>query len=115
MSVKEHALGKALQILGALKCEYKIITTDGQEHGNLVVVTNNNKRNKPLRPIGTYSNYIRPFIEHLKVGDVAVVPFGEFSGGDLQSNVGARAIHLWGTGSYKSCITGTTVEILRIK
>lgn len=114
MSVKQQALEKALQILDALKCEYKIITSDGQEHGDLVVVANR-KRSKPLLPIGTYANYIRPHLEKMQVGDVAVVPFGKFTGGDLQSNIGARAIHLWGAGSYKSCINGDAVEVLRIK
>ena len=115
MSVKQHALEKALQILRALKCQYKVITIDGQEYGDLVVVATNRQRNKPLLPIGTYSNYIRPHLEKLKVGDVAVVPFGNFTGGELQSNIGARAIHMWGKGSYKSCINGEAVEVLRIK
>jgi hypothetical protein len=114
MSVREHALDKALQILEALKCQYKVITIDGKQHGDLVVM-DNRKKKRPLLPIGTYSNYIRPHLEKLEVGDVAVLPFGDFVGGDLQSNVGARAIHLWGAGSYKSCITGKTVEVLRLK
>ena len=50
----------------------------------------------------------------MKVGDVAVLPFGQFDGGDLQSNVTSQANHKWGRGSYKTCITGDAVEILRI-
>lgn len=114
MSVKDKALQNVLNILSALKCEYKIITLDGQEHGELVVVPAKSKRGKARRPAGTFSNYIRPFLEPMKVGDVAVLPFGQFDGGDLQSNVTSQANHKWGRGSYKTCITGDAVEILRI-
>lgn len=113
MSIKEKALQNALSVLDALKCGYKVITTDGQEYGELAVVMPK-KRHRSKYPLGTYANYVRPFIDGLTVGDVSVIPLGEFDGKDLQSSVTIHAHHKWGKGSYKTCVTDKAVEILRI-
>jgi len=115
MSVKEIALKNALHILKALNCQFLVITSDGHEYGDLIAATPNRKRGKSPLPIGTYSKHFRPYIDNLKVGDVAAVPIGSFIPGELQSNMCSRAAVLWGTGSYTTHVSNDNVEILRIK
>lgn len=114
MSVKEKALQDALRTLNALGCAYKVITTDGHEHGDLEVVVPKQRTRTLKYPVGTYSTYIKPHLEHLSVGDVAVIPVGEFDAADLQGAVTSTAHNLWGKRSYKTCVNGKSVELLRI-
>ncbi len=115
MSVKEKALQQALRTLEALGCQYKVITAEGEEHGALQVQRQKPARTRTLRhPPGTFKNYLAPHMEPMKVGDVAVIPSGEFAPTELQGAVTSLACNRWGKGSYMTTVKGSTVELLRI-
>ena len=110
---------KIAGLLQNMGCKYLIVLPDGVQLGNsdalkVMVSKIAPKKKRPLMyPMGTWSNYIRPFIKDLKEGEVAVIPFGTFPPDALAKNVCAAANELWGRKSYVSAVREDGVEILR--
>lgn len=114
MSVKQKALEQALKTLAALSCQYKVITPEGQEFGELEVQTQHKRTRTPKRPYGTFTKYLSPLMEPMQAGDVIIIPSGEFEPAELQSAVTSSACNRWGKGNYVSTVNGRAVELLRI-
>lgn len=113
MLIKDKALIHALKTLDALQCRYKVITPEGDEHGELQIAHENKRRNS-LYPQGARSSYLRPIMEPLKVGDAIVIPAGEFEASILQHSVCAIAHKLWGASSYRTTLNDQSIELFRI-
>lgn len=66
-------------------------------------------------PMGTLTNYVRPYLENLPPGGMAVIPFGEFPQTTLRATITAVASNMWGNDSYISATTEDELayEILR--
>ena len=114
MSIKTKTIENVVKILRALNAQYKIITEDGTEYGELVVANQKPKRRPRQYPLGHFSNYVKPYLQKLNVGDVAEVPLGEFDSKMLASRVSCVGIQMWGKGNCTVHMTPTHVEILRL-
>lgn len=113
MSVKERAMEQCLRTLGALGCKYKIIAADGQEYGDLQLERRKKIRNLKYK-YGLLSSHVNSFLNGMAVGDVVVIPCGEFDVPDLQSCTTSMANKKWGAGAYKTARNGQTLEVLRV-
>ena len=109
---------RILAQLDAAPVKYKIIFPNGEEVGDLEVVSPRKKR-PCAHPYGTISNYLDPLMEDMKVGDIRDIALPldleNFSLTDLTSNVSARAIKKWGKGSATVCRGDSGVEVMRLK
>jgi len=115
--VVRRTVDAAVRLLQISGVQYKIIAPWG-EFGELVFA----KETKPRRkrgpnkyPNGELRSLYLPFIENLKVGEVAQIPLAGYSAKDLQCHVTSYCAHEWGKSSYRSCSTAAHVEVLRTK
>lgn len=119
VGVKAAVLNKAVAMLSALKVEFIIKTEDGEyiKMGNLEIQepkTRATKRKSDF-PHGTYKNYIESFgLSTMQVGDVIVIPKGNFDAETIRGSLSSRACKLWGNGSSVTSIVGDVIEILRV-
>jgi len=114
--IQTKAINQALRILNAVGAKYKIIMPDATEYGELIIAKPEVKKyRRTLRhPRGTFSAFLAPLFENMKIGDVKQIPFGEFKPEHLRSAATAYANHLWGPGSHTSTVTKHHVELMRI-
>lgn len=113
--IQKATIKKAILMLQACNCEFAIIDPDGKTHGNLVVEVPK-KRSPNKYHHGELRKYIKPYLDELSPGQVAVIPVGPYDLTSLQSSVSSAACILFGN---ESCTTSrnrenNTVEILRI-
>ena len=111
--IKQQTLKKAISMLNAIGASYAIIDEDGTKHGELNVLRSLAPRKYPR---GTLSNYVKPYLENMKVGDVVPIPIGEFSMNDIRSAAVSWSCYHWGNGTLTTAIDkeGGKVEALRI-
>jgi len=114
----------AARLLNAIRAQYIIVLPTGEQiiQGDLKLHVADAKpqrkvRAQPRHPHGFLNNHILPFLQHLKVGDVAVIPVP--SGADMneiQGSSASIAAKLWGNGSYKTMRNANTgnLEVLRM-
>ena len=116
MSVPEivkRTVAQAIKLLDASGVKYKIIDQDGNEFGDLVVVEPKKTNKIYKHPPGTMYRFYYPLIKDMKVGDVVAIKNFDFEPRALQGAITAWATEHWGKGSYKTCVVGPDVEILR--
>lgn len=115
------AIKDAIRKLEVTNCAFKVVLPNGQEEihdpNGLLNAPRKYKRFNPDRPYGTLSNYYKPYVENMKTGDVAEIPFGIFKVKELRGAVTAWCGNMWGNGSITSSTNdeNKTIEILRIK
>ena len=114
----------AARLLNAIRAQYIIVLPTGEQiiQGDLKLqvadATPQRKARTPSRhPHGFLNQHILPYLQHLKVGDVAVIPVP--SGADMdeiQGSGASIAAKLWGNGSYKTMRNANTgnLEVLRM-
>jgi len=116
LGVQKNLLAKAINMLDALGVEYAIITDEGN-FGTLEVVTEKQKRKKSsMYPYGAVREYIRPFLQNLKTGEVAIIPKGDFDLDSVGSNAAAYACTNWGKGTHTAHknVKDQTFELMRL-
>ena len=114
----------AARLLNAIRAQYIIVLPTGEQiiQGDLKLhvpdATPQRKARTPSRhPHGFLNNHILPFLQHMKVGDVAVVPVPNGADmNEIQGSGASIAAKLWGNGSYKTMRNDKTgcLEILRM-
>lgn len=115
MNVVAKAAQQAISLLTALKADFKIILPTGEQYGNLEIASPKPEPRYRRYPHGTLVNVYRPFLDEMVVGDTRVIPAPEgIEVKHLRGAVAGHASKFWGNGSAKTCITGNTVEILRV-
>jgi hypothetical protein len=114
----------AARLLNAIRAQYIIVLPTGEQiiQGDLKLHVPDAKpqrkvRAQPRHPHGFLNSHILPYLQHLKVGDVAVIPVP--SGADMDEIQGSGAsisAKLWGNGSYKTMRNANTgnLEVLRM-
>lgn len=117
--LQKEQLGRIAHMLDGMGCKFVLMTPDGDRYGNtdavkIVKAKLHERKKRPLKyPMGTWSNYIKPYLVDLKEGEVALIPYGDFDREDLARNVCATANTLWGKKSYISAPRDNGVEIMR--
>lgn len=114
MDIKTEAINKAIRLLDAAKAQYKIITEDGQEFGELEVMVRvkHSARHRVFAETG-YIEKIKPMV----IGDVVVLSPPEGSTCEqMRSAVCGTLNRMYGAGACMTTINKVTnqVEILRI-
>jgi hypothetical protein len=115
-NIQTVALKRAINTLVALKCQFAIITLEGEKFGELEVQAPKRQRKQKYKS-GELKNYIEPFLASVEVGKDFTVPCGEF---DMETTI--RSVNNWfsknhGAGSYRyqSDKYTNSVHGLRIK
>ena len=109
-----HAIGleRAIAFLQSIECQFKVIDGEGKVYTN-IVEKEVKKRRPRTHPHGMLSAHVKKHLDQIKVGQVIIIPPGEF---DLDS-VGRTATsimnQIYGNGSYASHKAEHGIEILR--
>ena len=114
----------AARLLNAIRAQYIIVLPTGEQiiQGDLKLHVPDDTPPKKARaqsrhPHGFLNNHILPFIQHLDVGDVAVVPVPKGADMDeIQGSGASLSAKLWGNGNYKTMRNANTgcLEVLRM-
>jgi hypothetical protein len=97
-NIQTVALKRAINTLVALKCQFLVITPEGEKFGELEVEA---KKRKNAYAQGELMNYVDQFLSSVEVGKDFTVPCGNY---DMKTTV--RSINNWfykkyGAGSYR--------------
>lgn len=116
--LQERELKKLLVFLEAIKCQYKIITDDGQTFtlGNVNPEPPKHERKKRnlTMPYGTIAKHFRQFIDmNAKVGDVMEIPIAHFDPNVLRGAVCSYLTKGWGKKKYTSMIGKDSIQVMR--
>lgn len=111
--IVKRTIAQAIKLLDASGCKYKVIDQDGNEYGVLTVSEPKKSSRTFKHPPGTMHRFYYPLIKDMKVGDVVVIKNFDFEPRALQGAITGWAAEHWGKGSYKTCVVGPDVEILR--
>jgi len=118
LDIQKKAIEQFQEVLIKAGAKYKIILEDGTQYGDLEVVEKKViKRRSSLLPFGTISNYFKPYVEELTVGDVVSIPFDKFDPETLRGSVASWAVYKWGKGATTTMLNheSNQVEVLRLK
>lgn len=112
-------LGRITHALHGMGCQFVIVTPNGEKYGNMreeeAKATKGKRR--PLKfAFGFKTNYVKPYLKDLGVGQVAEIPFHDvMTVTDLVSAASSTALHMWGKGTATVLANTKTkmVEVLR--
>jgi hypothetical protein len=111
--IVKRTIAQAIKLLDASGAKYKIIDQDGNQYGSLIVTEPKKASKSYKHPPGTMHKFYYPLIKDMQPGDVVAIKNFDFEPRALQGAVTAWASEHWGKGSYKTCMVGPDVEILR--
>ena len=116
MSTQHIAIERAVALLTAAKVDFKVITEDGVEYGNLVAAKRKVGKKVFTRPRGEMLNHFKPFVENMKPGDVARVPSNFYTVEEVRGPLASWCSSHWGNGSYITTVDRKTheIEVLRV-
>ena len=90
------AFKRAINVLTALKCQFAIITPEGEKFGELEVCKpKNTKKHK----MGELKNYVEQFVASVEVGQNFTVPCGDYDMETIATSVGNWFYKKYGAGS----------------
>ena len=115
--VKAATLKKAIALLSALQTQFIIKTEEGDLYtlGDLVLADDTKRTRVCKDPHGMHKDFlIAAGLDTMQVGEVLVIPKGEFEVQAVQRRASSRACSLWGNGSATTAVVGDNVEVLRI-
>ena len=114
--IQQQTLDRAIKMLSAAGCEFRIRDADGNMFGELKEQDVKRQREQK-RPYGQLVNYYKPMIENMKAYDVKSISANGFEAEELRGAVAAWCTKHWGLKSYTTCINSdmNTVELLRIE
>ena len=111
--IVKRTIAQAIKLLDASGAKYKIIDQDGNQYGSLIVTEPKKASKSYKHPPGTMHRFYYPLIKDMKPGDVVAIKNFDFEPRALQGAVTSWASEHWGKGSYKTCMVGPDIEILR--
>lgn len=99
---------------------YKVLTSDGEEFGDIELMEVDVEEDKPrkrasLYPHGEIRRYILGYVEALDLDEIMSIPIKDYPEEHIRGNLCAWATTVWGKGSYTSTINREkhTVDIYR--
>ena len=113
------AIREAVKLLDATGVKYAVVDLEGNQFIKGLelrpAISEPRKKKATHLEYGTISKHYQPYVENLKVGEVAVVPLDKFAKEKevLRGAIAAWCGQNWGKNSHRSCITDTAVEVLR--
>ena len=124
MDIITKTANDAARLLNAIRAQYIIVLPTGEQiiQGDLKLhvpeaTPPKKARAQSRHPHGFLNNHILPFIQHLEIGDVAVVPVPNGADMDeIQGSGASLSAKLWGNGNYKTMRNANTgcLEVLRM-
>ena len=115
--VKAATLKKAIALLSALQTQFIIKTEEGDLYtlGDLVLADDSKRTRVCKDPHGMHKDFlIAAGLDAMQIGEVLVIPKGEFEVQAVQRRASSRACSLWGNGSATTAVVGDNEEVLRI-
>jgi hypothetical protein len=112
MSIHNVALMRAINILNATKCQFKVIAPDGSQFGDLQIMQ---KKKTKRRSPGFVKHYFNVY--NMKIGEVAAFkPDGEVMPNmhELKKVLSKHLYSLFGKGSAVFNEVDGTLEVMRI-
>ena len=121
LEIQRTTLTKAIKLLNSIGVEYAILAGE-EKHGTLEIVKKKQKVKKSKSFVSKYGRgilreYVKQYIQPLKVGEVAYIPVGNFDLPAIAGSAASYAHELFGKGGH----TGRTdqekkvFEILRLE
>jgi hypothetical protein len=124
MDIITKTANSAARLLNAIRAQYIIVLPTGEQiiEGDLKLHVPDAKPQRKVRapsrnPLGYLRKHITPYLQPLKVGDVAVIPLpANVIMKELQGSGASIANVLWGKGNYKTMRNEATgnLEVLRM-
>lgn len=113
LNIHKVVVDKAIKMLDAAGATYAI-QYNGELYGTLEV--KQPPKRKRVYAIGQTRAHYLPFIENVKVGGAAEVPYGDFDVKILSSNISAYCCTTWGTGCAMTARNDETkcIEVIRL-
>jgi hypothetical protein len=94
--MQQVAFKRALNALNALKCQFAIITPEGEKFGELEVTKPTVKRRYKK---GELKNYVQQFLTPVKVGENFTVPCADYEMDAIATSVSRWFYKNYGAGS----------------
>lgn len=119
MQVHRNAIDRAIKVIAAAGCRFKVIEPDGSEHGELQVIPPKQGKRVFRHPHGTMHRHYLPHMRDVQPNDAALVPFGPFveqaDRESLRSSLCAWASSHWGNDTYETHMSAAGVEVFRFR
>ena len=109
-SLFDIAIGRAIQALENMGCQYIVVTPDGTKYGEL----KKPKKAKSQYRKGQVLDHVLPHIENIKAGEVGFIPWGDFKKSSVASTLSSYCSRNWGLGSYTYETVDDGFQILRV-
>jgi hypothetical protein len=112
--VQLREVQRAVTLLDAMGCKFKIITDDGEEFGTLEVKAKVKRQAHRRFSHGEIrAFYKEQFNLEARIGEVQEISFGKFEPKDIQSGLGSWLSGKWGKGTYTTHAGPNSVEVMR--
>lgn len=120
LAVQEKKLNEALSVLKLVGAQYKVITPDGDEYGDLEVKALRKETTKaglPRYKFGETREFFRPHISVMKAGDAKVIDCKQYDPRVIARDISSYCCQAFGTGSVSTLTVreDNSVEILALK
>jgi hypothetical protein len=121
LEIQRTTLTKAIKLLNSIGAEYAIIVGE-EKHGTLEVVmkkkaTQGKKAFSHLYGRNVLREYVKPYIDPMKVGDVVKIPPGQFMREAVAASAASYAHQVFGRGGHtgRQDHENNVYELLRLE
>jgi hypothetical protein len=113
--IQKRELIRAIDLIKALGCAYKVITPDGVEFGDLrVIAPKTIHRAARKHPYGMVVAHVRKHLDmSAAIGVVQVIACGELDPEVVRSSICTVLTAAWGKDTYTTATQPGTVEVMR--
>ena len=112
--VQMRELQRALNLMTAMGCQYKIITPEGESFGDLVVEQPKKRKRNLDGKFGDMAAYYKPLVNlEMAVGDVIEIPVNGFRKEAMRAGICSYLIKHWGKGTYTTMYSNECIQVMR--
>lgn len=106
-------LQRAVKFMAAIGCSFKVIAPNGEEFGELQVISARQRAGLRYTRGAIRSHYKAQLNLEASIGDVQVVDCGEFEPETIRSGICSMLTGKWGKGTYTTSSSGNQVHVMR--
>jgi len=121
LEIQRMTLTKAIKLLNSIGVEYAILAGE-EKHGTLEILTKKQKSRRGRSYAdkygrGTLREYVRQYIQPLKVGEITYVPKGNFELNEVSTASASYAHFAFGKGGHtgRQDLEKQAFEIMRLE